>query len=371
MGMAVLRGDGLIIEMANAKMLEGFWKKKSEEVLGKKLLDVFPELREQQYPDLFNQVLKEGKKISKSEEIAFVKHGDVLTTFYIDFEYAPLIQLGGVVSGVIVTAVDVTAKVMARKQLENAEERIRLATESTDLATWELFLEKKKIIHSPRLAEIFGHPPNKRITYKRLLGQILKTDFETIVKKAFRKSLKSGVYKYEARILKPDGSISWVRTQGKVFYSAKSKPQRIIGTARDITEEKQQQQALQESEQKFRTLADTMPQFVWTTDKDGNVNYFNNSIYEYSGMTEAQLLGGGWIKMVHPDDRDRNISAWLHSIKSGTDYIFEHRFLRSDGEYRWQLSRAIPQKDSMGNILMWVGASTDIQDMKEIDRSIY
>ncbi len=367
-GMAVLRGHDLVIEMANTKMLEGFWKKKFEEVIGKKTLDVFPELSDQQYPDLFNQILKEGKKISKNEEVALIKHGDKLTRFYFDFEYAPLLELGGAVSGVIVTAVDVTAKVNARKQLENAEERIRLATESTELATWELFLDKKELIHSPRLAEIFGHPPDTILSHEKLRSQVLFADLDEIVLRSFREALKSGVYKYEARILKPDGSISWVRTQGKVFYNSDSTPQKIIGTLRDITEEMQQQQALQDSEQRFRTLADSMPQFVWTGDKDGNLNYFSNSVFDYSGMTEAELIGGGWINMMHPDDRERNISKWMHSIETGSNFICEHRFLRHDGDYRWQLSRAIPQRDTHGNILMWVGASNDIHDMKEVDQ---
>lgn len=368
MGMAVLRGEDLIIEMANAKMLQGFWKKTPEEVIGKKILDVFPELMDQQFPKLFEQVLKKGKKIADNEVVALVKHSEGLTKFYIDFEYAPLIELGGAVSGIIITAVDVTTKVAARKQLENAEERIRLATESTELATWELFLDKKELIHSPRLAEIFGHSSEKRISHEKLLSQILKPDLGGVVKKAFRKALKNGVYKYEARVVKPDGSLTWIRTQGKVFYDSKSKPLKIIGTLRDITEEKQQQQALQESEEKFRALADALPQFIWTGDKDGSLNYFNNSVFDYSGLTEAELIGGGWINMVHPDERERNITTWKNSIETGADFIFEHRFLRHDGDYRWQLSRAIPQRDAAGNILMWVGASTDIQDMKEVDQ---
>lgn len=67
---------------------------------------------------------------------------------------------------------------------------------------------------------------------------------------------------------------------------------------------------------------------------------------------------------MHPDERERNIKAWQQSVSSGKDFLFEHLFLRSDGEYRWQLSRAIPQKDGNGNIQMWIGSSTDIQDQK-------
>jgi len=367
MAMAVLRGEDLTIEMANPKMLQTFWQKELSEVIGKNLLDVFPELNDQQHPALFQTVLELGIKQSDTESVAYVRHGDTLRKFYIDFEYAPLIDEGSQVSGVIVTANDVTSKVESRKKLENAEERLRIATEATELATWELDMIEGGLIHSPRLAEIFGHPTEANLTYSVLREQMLTEDVERYVEPARNQSLKTGVYKYESRILKPDDSIAWISTRGKVFFDAAGNPVNIIGTVRDITSEKRHQKELEESEQKFRTLADSMPQFVWTADKDGNLDYFNNAVYEYSGKTEAELLAGGWINIVHPDDRHGNIKTWRHSMNTGVDFLYEHRFLSRNDEYKWQLSRAIPQKDRDGNILRWVGASTDIQEIKEVE----
>ncbi|NEN25626.1 PAS domain S-box protein [Cryomorpha ignava] len=367
MAMTVLRGDDLVIEMANSKMLNTFWQKTQDEVIGRNLLDVFPELHEQKYPQLLKNVLKDGKKQSDTESVAIIKHGEELKRFYIDFEYAPLLDEAGLVSGIIVTANDVTSKIESRKSLENAEERIRIATEATELATWELYLANRTLVHSPRLSEIFGQPADKKISYEAFRNQIFEDDVENVVKRAMKVALATGIYKYEARILKINGKLAWISVHGKVFFDDNENPLNIIGTVRDITVEMLQQKALEDSEQTFRTLANTMPQFVWTSDPKGNLTYFNNSVYDYSGMNHTELLGGGWINMVHADDRERNIEVWLTSMKSGVDFLFEHRFERYDGEYRWQLSRAIPQKDRDGNILMWVGASTDIQKMKELE----
>jgi PAS domain S-box-containing protein len=107
-----------------------------------------------------------------------------------------------------------------------------------------------------------------------------------------------------------------------------------------------------------------MPQLVWTGDAEGNLNYFNKSVYEYSGLTAEQLRINSWIQIVHPDDLQENMRLWEHSVKNGIDFLFEHRFLRKDGIYRWQLTRAIPQKNPEGEIEMWVGTSTDIHDSK-------
>jgi PAS domain S-box-containing protein len=108
-----------------------------------------------------------------------------------------------------------------------------------------------------------------------------------------------------------------------------------------------------------------MPQFVWTGDHQGNLNYFNKTVYDYSGLTPAEVGSGGWIQIVHPEDRQENIIRWQHAVATGEDFLFEHRFRRHDGVYRWQLSRAVAQREDKGQIQMWVGTSTDIDDIKK------
>lgn len=363
--MTILRGEKFIIESANKVMFENMWRKKEAEVIGKSILEVFPELKEQKYPELLKKVFTSGETHSEKESVAYVEGNDGLKKFYLDFEYAPLFEPDGKTSGIMITVSDVTDKVQARKKVEEAEERLRLATEATGVSTWELDLATRGFIHSPGLAVIFGHPPSKTITYAQLRSQVHPEDIHDIVEKAFEQGLKTHMYKYEARVIKPDKTICWIRRQGKVFFDEDNKPLKIIGTLQDITEEKQLQQVLQESESKFRLLADSLPQQIWTADTAGNIFYYNQNVYDYSGLTHEQLDKDGWIQIVHPDDREENIKRWTESIQSGKDFLFEHRFRRYDGEYRWQLSRAVPQKDALGNIQMWVGSSTDIQEIKE------
>jgi PAS domain S-box-containing protein len=156
-----------------------------------------------------------------------------------------------------------------------------------------------------------------------------------------------------------------VKTKGKVFYDNDHKPIKMMGTIADVTEQKLYVKVMQESEEKFRLLADSMPQHIWTSDALGNLNYFNRSVYDFSGLTKEEAANGGWTQIVHPDDREENIKKWMEAIATGEDFLFEHRFRRYDGEYRWQLSRAIPQRDSKGKIQMWVGTSTDIDEIKK------
>lgn len=140
---------------------------------------------------------------------------------------------------------------------------------------------------------------------------------------------------------------------------------------RDISERKQQQQALQQSELNFRTLADTMPQLFWTTLPDGYHDYFNSRWFEYTGMTLEQTQGWGWSHLLHPDDKQRCLDIWNESLRTGKYYNIEYRFKRaSDGQYRWFLGKAFALRDQDGKIIRWFGSCTDIDDTKRVEQAL-
>ncbi|MFH6959755.1 PAS domain S-box protein [Flavobacterium aquidurense] len=361
--MAIFRGKDHIIEMANNTMMKNIWQKKKKETIGKPILEVFPELKEQKYPELLDQVILDKKIIRENEAVAYVNIKGKLKKFYLDYQYTPLLEKEGEASGVMVTVTDVTSKVQARKKVENAEERARLAAEIAEIATWDLNIKTQDLIYSENLATIFGHDKTNQITRAQIRAQIHPDD-QIILEDAYNVALKTSIYKYESRVIKPDYSICWIKAHGKIFFDENKNPVKMLGTIMDITDEKNSQQTLIESEEKFRLLADSMPQHIWTSDALGNLNYFNQSVYTYSGIPVEDVVKKGWLQIVHPEDREANVNTWMEAIKTGKDFLLEHRFRRHDGEYRWQLSRAIAQKDSNGNIQMWVGTSTDIQDQK-------
>lgn len=123
--------------------------------------------------------------------------------------------------------------------------------------------------------------------------------------------------------------------------------------------------AARESEQRFRTLAEAIPEIVWTAQPDGVIDYCNQRWFDYSGLDLEQTASLAWKKAVHPDDAQRSLRRWQHSLTSGEVYEAELRLRSaSDGAYRWHLSRALPLRDAAGNIVKWFGSSTDIHDQK-------
>ncbi|MET0393504.1 MAG: PAS domain-containing protein [Chitinophagaceae bacterium] len=239
--MTIFRGHDFIIEIANETLLRTLWQKTEQEVLGKPILEIFPELAGQKYPALLTRVLDTGEPHRETEALALVR----TQYYYLDFEYAPLRDAAGTVTGIMVTVYDVTEKVLARQSVEDTKERLRLAVEATGLSNWDLDLDSRSIIHSPRLAEIFGHPPDKILTHQELYAQVIPEDLQGTILTALNRALKTGVYQYEARIQRPDGATAWIKTQGKVVYDESGKPLKIIGTLRDITEEKAFSQELE------------------------------------------------------------------------------------------------------------------------------
>ena len=253
---------------------------------------------------------------------------------------------------------------MVFKKTEENELRLNIILEASELGTWDLNLKTKEIDYSERLIEIMsGYKGTDKNKHQELVNYVHPDDL-VIREKAFQDAFITGILHYEARVIWHDKSIHWMEAKGKVFYDENNKPEKLIGALRDITYEKNHQNDLQESEQKFRLLANSMPQFIWTADIQGNLNYFNDAVFTYSGLSPEELLSNGWLEMVHPDERTENIKVWLNAITTGNNFLFEHRFRRHDGEYRWQLSRAIPQLNEEGEIQMWVGSSTDIQEQK-------
>lgn len=127
---------------------------------------------------------------------------------------------------------------------------------------------------------------------------------------------------------------------------------------------------LQQSERRFQTIADAMPQIVWSTGPAGQPDYVNDRWYHFTGMAPGSEVGAAWTELVHPDDRNRTASRWRHSLDTGEPFEIEHRLRARDGSYRWFMGRAVPIRDRRGRIERWFGTSTDIHDKKLAEQAL-
>lgn len=364
---AIFKGEDMIIDLANETMLNTFWKTTFDAIKGKKLVDVFPELVEQKFPELLTRVMQTGKPHTENEASAIIVSPLGTKKYIFDFEYAPLFESDGTVSGVIASAYDVTERVLARQASEAAQQRYKELIELLPVAIYSVDEFGYINLYNKAAIKLWGHEPvlGKEKWFGtheifRLNGKKIEPEDSPI----FLAMKENRPQRADIYIERPDGTPRSLIANPQPIHDSNGKVIGALNVIIDITDRIENEKALKASEEKFRTLANFMPQFIWTFNAKGEAIYFSQSVYDFTGLSEEKLAELGWLEFIHPEERENNVKAWAKSINEGVDYHYEHRFRRHDGEYRWQLSRAVPQFDEDGNIMLWVGTSTDIHDRK-------
>jgi PAS domain S-box-containing protein len=146
-------------------------------------------------------------------------------------------------------------------------------------------------------------------------------------------------------------------------------PLRFAIVFNDVTARRRTEEALRESEARFRALAEAMPQMVWTTDARGSIDYLNGRWNAYTGASESAPLEHVW-SAIHPEDAARVRERWEGSIATGDPFEIEYRLRRADGAHRWQLARGIPVRDAGGAVRAWFGTTTDVHDLKVLQEAL-
>ncbi len=363
--MAILKGENFCIDIANKSMLS-IWRKEFNEVKGKPITTVFPELIEQKYPELLRNVMTSGKPHREEESMAYVDSHDGRKTFYLNYEYSPFYSEGKI-CGVMCTVNDVTASVENRKQKEVAQARLTQLVETLPVAMYTLDENGYMQLFNSAAVTLWGRTP--QIGKDRWCGSYKATSVNNLdmpveqypIVKALR---ENKTIKTEAYIYRPNGDKRHVIAHPQPLHDENGK---VVGASNvliDITDTIEAAKKLSKSEEKFRLLSAAIPYFIWTIDSEKNPDYCNNALLSYSGLSRQDIVYGAFEDIVHPEEKEKNRAAWQHSFGTGNEYYCEQRLRRFDGVYRWFQCRAIAQKDEQGNVIQWIGTSIDIHDSK-------
>ena len=372
---AILKGKDMVVSLAN-DAIKRVWGKGSD-IEGKSLMSIMPEIKEQGFAALLEQVYTTGKPFYGHEELIKLQRNSIWEEVYFNFIYQPYKEADETISGVTIIANEVTTQAIANKKIVASKENVG-----------RLFMQAPAIIcvlrgpqHIYELAnamylQLVGNRDIVGKPIREALPELEGTGIFEILDKVYTTGEPFIANELPVTLLKESGKLEegFFNFIYQASLDANGHIDGILVHAVEVTDQVLARKKIEESEQKFRLLADSMPQHIWTSDTDGNLNYFNKSVYGFSGLSLEEVNRDGWLQIVHPEDREENIRVWTESISSGKDFLFEHRFKKFDGEYRWQLSRAIPQMGEDGKIQMWVGTSTDIQDQKmftnELERQV-
>src|SRR5690606_22274588 len=143
-----------------------------------------------------------------------------------------------------------------------------------------------------------------------------------------------------------------------------------LGTILDVTDQKNSFHALQESEERFKTIANTAPVMIWMSGEDRFVNFFNTSWLDFTGRTIDQERNNGWIKSVHPDDKDYCQEIYNRAHAARRPFSMEFRLRRRDGVYRWISGSSVPRFDGNGGFLGFISACRDIDDERRFNQML-
>ncbi len=166
---------------------------------------------------------------------------------------------------------------------------------------------------------------------------------------------------YEKEYIRKDGSRVPILCGYALLEESEDE---YVGFVLDLSEQKQAERELREREERFRTLADSLPQLIWMTDDSGENIYCNQRYLDYLGVTEAERASIQWLELVHPDDLATTLKIWDRAVETGEPYLNEFRLRRKDGTFRYFLARAVPFRNDAGKIERWIGSLTDTHEQK-------
>jgi len=498
---AIFKGPEAVFELANKRALEIIGKTR-EEVMGRKLAEVLPELKEQGYIDLIKKVYNSGETfIAEEAPATCIRDGKKINTF-IKYVFQPLKDDNGNITGVMLSGDDVGQQVLARKKIEDSEavlrktkEQLELSISAGKIGIWHWDVKNNLMTWSKEQMEIFGVEKDEfNGEAEDFFKYVVEEDKERI-NAASKLEFEKSDNQYEFRIKRKDGELRWIESRSKTYMDENGKPEYITGiniditesvqarekirkseeknrlfieyapaamamfdkemsyvsvskqwmreydlsgniigkkhyelfpnilqrwkevhsrclkgaveksdddfyvkddgapmwlkwevhpwyNAKDeiggiviftenITERKKTELAVKESEERFRTMANEAPLFVWETDEKLQTTYLNKAGLDYFDLDESvEFSALSWKKYIHPDDIERVLRIMNEAARLHESYTLEMRLKNgASNEYRWFLDRGAPRYSS-DKFIGFIGTSLDIHDRREAEKEM-
>jgi len=288
----------------------------------------------------------------------------------VEWYHSELRDSTGELISVLSLGLDVTSRNSAERALRESEERFRATMERAPAGMAHLDLEGRFLLVNGQLCQTVGCSANELAGHSfREITHPEDAPGDALNMHALIAGLVEN-YSREKRYIRKDGGIVWVIVGASLVRDSEGLPSYVVEVIADITERKKVDMALQQSHDRYRFLADSMPQIVFTATADGLVDHYNRHWLDYTGQPDETALGLQWGSVVHPDDREAAMALCESSARTGAPYKVELRLRRGDGEYRWHLMQAAAMRDSRGKIVHWVGEFIDIEDQKKAEAKL-
>ncbi len=365
-GDAVIATDASGLVTFINPVAETLTARQSEEAVGLPVQKVFRIINEQTREpavDIVGQVLREGSIVALANHTALVAPDG--REISIEDSAAPIKDSDGNISGAVLVFHDVTERRRAQKALRESEERLRLFIEHApaSLAMFDREMQYLSVSRRWQSDYNLGDRDLRGLSHYDVFPEISDE-----WKEVHRRGLAGEVVRADAdRFDRPDGSVQWLRWEVRPWHDAAGDVAGIVIFSEDITQRKQAEEALRGSEERFRVMADSIPQLAWIAQADGYIYWYNQRWFEYTGTTAEQMQGWGWQSVHNSETLPGVLERWKNSIATGKPFDMVFPLRGADGSFREFLTRVMPVKNAHGDVIQWCGTNTDITEHKQME----
>ena len=248
--------------------------------------------------------------------------------------------------------------------LRESQQLMELATSAGELGLWSRDLTAGDIWANQPMRSLLGFGADEPLRFEDLAARIHPHDRSGMVSEVERARAAELPFEGEFRIRLPDGRERWVLARGRTIFDPGDHDGRRMGMVLDITERKQAEEALRESEARFRTMADAAPVMIWLAGPDKLCTFFNKGWLDFTGRTLEQEVENGWAEGVHKEDFERCLEVYVSAFDARREFTMEYRLRRFDGEYCWIVDHGVPRFEPDGTFLGYIGSCIDVTDRK-------
>ncbi|MCA1778064.1 MAG: PAS domain S-box protein, partial [Xanthomonadaceae bacterium] len=301
--------------------------------------------------------------------------------FAIQFPPAPAIPVGYAIAnralsvlGIAVTAALGIFLIEHWHRLSRTREKVDEQGQLLDMAgriarfgAWSYVHDSEQIVWSDEIARIVEVEPGHTPTLDEAIERCAP-EYRDKVRQAVRRCIEQGTaWDEEWELLTATGQRRWVRAIGEAVRDESGRITGAQGAFQDIDARKRAEASAEHHRARLRQMAESMPMLVWNADSEGQIDFLNQRVLDYTGTAEqSELLGDQWLKIIHPEDQERTLAMWIRSVETGTPYSFEFRIRDANGNYRWFQTSAIPMLDRDDKVEHWFGACVDIHAKREL-----
>ena len=281
----------------------------------------------------------------------------------------PLRDAAGNVEAVLILTEEVTDRKQAAETLRQSEQRFRSFVEATTQVVWTTNPHGEVDMTIPAWQAYTGQSADEARGFGWM--NAIRAEDRSRVADAWRRAFETGgLYEVEYLLRIHDGSWRNILARGVPVRASDGQIREYMGVCIDITARKQVEAALRESEQRFRTMADAIPQLAWIAKADGWIFWYNRRWYEYTGTTPEQMEGWGWQSVHDPQTLSTVLERWKVSIATGKPFDMTFPLRGVDGVFRPFLTRIMPLRDEQGRVVQWFGTNTDISEQKATEKEL-